>query len=382
MTTTSIEVADIVRAGVTRFAENHPLRSEQRQALQAIACCRTAAYGGHLYECDSCRHRHPAYNSCRNRHCPKCQTLAKERWLEHRQSELLPVGYFHIVFTIPDTLRPLFRGNPRVLYDLLFRAASRTILQIGLDPDRLGARLGLLAILHTWTQTLTYHPHLHCIVPGGGLSVESDAWVPCRRNYFAPVRVLGRLFRGKMLAGLKRRRDSLAFTGVCEPLASRQAFDRLLEPLYQIDWVVYCQPPFGSARRVLSYLARYTHRVAVSNERIERFQADEVTVRYRDSSRRIRRLRLSTDQFLRRFVAHVLPRGFVRIRCYGLLANRHRKDCLDQCRRALRARPSKKPKAKTWQQLYERLTGRDPLRCPRCSEGTLKPVGSLARAGP
>ena len=295
----------------------------------------------------------------------------------------MPVGYFHIVFTIPDTLRPLFRGNPRVLYDLFFRAASRTILQIGLDPDRLGARMGVLAILHTWTQTLIYHPHVHCIVPGGGLTVEGDGWLPCRRNYFAPVKVMGRIFRGKMLAGLKRNWKSMTFVGLCEPLASRTEFDRLLEPLYKTDWVVYCQPPFGSALRVLSYLARYTHRVAISNDRLERFDHDEVTIRYRDSrsNRRVRRLRLTTEEFLRRFVSHVLPRGFVRIRCYGLLANRYRKAHLERCRVALRARRSKERREKTWQELYQQLTGRDPLLCPRCSEGRLRPVGMLARAG-
>ena len=384
MAITSVEVADIVRSGLEQFEQSYPLRAEQRQALRAIVNCRTSAYGGHLYECDSCQHRHPAYNSCRNRHCPKCQTLAKERWLEHRQAELLPVGYFHIVFTIPDTLRPLFRGNPRVLYDLLFRSASRTIVQIGLDPARLGARVGVLAILHTWSQTLTYHPHVHCIVPGGGLTVEGDGWLPCRRNYFAPVKVMGQLFRGKMLSGLKRRWQSLTFGGPLRSLACRSAFERLLAPLYETDWIVYCQPPFGSARRVLSYLARYTHRVAISNDRVERFDQDQVTIRYRDSrsNRRIRRLRLTTTEFLSRFVSHVLPRGFVRIRSYGLLANRCRKVCLAQCRIALRARRPKERPETTWQQLYQQLTGRDPLQCPRCSKGTLRPMGALSRAGP
>jgi Putative transposase/Transposase zinc-binding domain len=383
---TGLEVADIVRQFGPSFlvAHGQSLRREHRRALGAIEACRTAALGGHLYRCERCDFERPVYNSCRNRHCPKCQALASARWVEARHAELLPVPYFHLVFTVPESLRPLFLRHPRTLYGLLFRTVAETLLEVAADRRHLGARIGLLALLHTWTQTLLYHPHLHVVVPGGGLTVDGARWVASRAEYFLPVRVLSRLFRGKLLAGLKRLHAAgeLACTGPLAPLAEPRCFAEYLSPLYETDWVVYAKPPFGGPEKVLAYLARYTHRIAISNHRLLRLEGEEVIFTWRDRAHgdRQRTMRLHAHEFLRRLLLHVLPDGFVRIRSYGLLANRGRHETIARCREALGAppgEPSAAPETEGWCELLARLTGTDPGRCPECRHGRLLRVAEI-----
>jgi predicted RNA-binding Zn-ribbon protein involved in translation (DUF1610 family) len=381
-------VADVVRRFGESFvaAYGESLRREHRRVLGAIETCRTAALGGHLYRCPRCEYETPIYNSCRNRHCPKCQALASERWVEARRAELLPVPYFHLVFTVPEALRPLFRRHPRRLYALLFRTVADTLLEAAADPRHLGARIGFLAVLHTWTQTLLYHPHLHIVVPGGGLTADGARWVGCRPGYFLPVRVLSRLFRGKLLAGLKElhARGELEDS---EPSGDAASFSALLAPLYESEWVVYAKPPFGGPRKVLAYLARYTHRVAISNHRLLRLEGEQVVFTWRDRAQgdRQRTMRLHAHEFLRRFLLHVLPDRFVRIRAYGLLANRDRQEKLDRCREALGAVPAQEtppaPEDVGWAELLARLTGADPTRCPECGKALLLAVGEIPATG-
>lgn len=388
---TGLEVADIVRQFGAGFlaSRGKTLCREHRRALGAIEACRTASLGGHLYRCPRCDYERPVYNSCRNRHCPKCQALASARWVQARRAELLPVPYFHLVFTVPETLRPLFLRQPRSLYALFFRAVASTLLEAAADRRHLGARVGFLAILHTWTQTLLYHPHLHVVAPGGGLSSDGNRWIGCRPGYFLPVRVLSRLFRGKLLAGLKSLHagGELPCTGALEPLADPRRFAALLAPLHESDWVVYAKPPFGGPRQVLAYLARYTHRVAISNHRLLRLEGEEVVFTWRDRAHgdRRRTMRLHAHEFLRRFLLHVLPDGFVRIRTYGLLANRDRQETLARCRETLGIAPGEaSPPAHQgagWIELLTRLTGTDPTRCPQCGSELLLDGAEIPATG-
>lgn len=304
--------------------ELHP-----RRVRGAIEACRTAALGSHLYRCPRCAYQTPIYNSCRNRHCPKCQALASARWVKARRAELLPVPYFHLVFTVPEALCPLFLHHPRRLYALLFRTVAGTLLEVAADPRHLGELIGFPALLHTWTQTLLYHPHLHVAVPGGGPTSDGVRWVGCRPEYFLPVRVLSRLFRGKLPASLQQphAQGELNGPGPMETPREPARFAELLAPLYETDWVVYAEPPFGGPQQILSYLARYTHRIAISNHRLLRLEGDYVVFTWRDRAHgdRQRIVKLHSHEFLRRFLLHVLPTGFVRVRSYGLLANRD--DC-------------------------------------------------------
>jgi Putative transposase/Transposase zinc-binding domain len=340
-----LEVADIVRAQGDRFLQNSRtwIPWAHRKVLQAIARCRTAALGGHRDQCPRCGYRAISYNSCRNRHCPKCQAAAREKWLAARQQELLPVAYFHLVFTLPHQLSPLLLQNKKLLYDLLFQAASETLLEISADPTHLGADIGFFAVLHTWGQNLLHHPHLHCVIPAGGLSPDHAHWVHPRYSFFLPVKVLSRVFRGKFVAGLKRlfHQRKLILAGSLTPWQQKTAFHSFLRTLYRHDWIVYAKPPFGGPHHVLRYLARYTHRVAISNHRLEAITQDQVTFRYRDYAHgnRKRRMTLSSHEFLRRFLLHVLPRGFVRIRFFGFLANRRRTRLLPLCQQLLRDHP-------------------------------------------
>jgi hypothetical protein len=371
----SVEVADVVRAVGAEYRSRHGVSRAQRHALWSIEHCRTSVLGGHLERCGACGWERPAYNSCRNRHCPKCQSLAKERWLEERRRELLPVGYFHLVFTLPASLRALAMWNQREVYGLLLSSAGRSILAIGRDPRFVGAKLGVLAILHTWTQRLEYHPHVHCVVPGGGLS-EGGHWISARRRYLAPIRVLSRLFRGKVVSGLRRLYESgrLELRGASASLQSRAAFDACLDGLQASNWVVYCKPPFGRPATVLGYLARYTHRVAISNERVLSFHGERVVIGYRErTSGRARRVSLSAEEFIRRLLLHVLPQGFVRVRTYGLLANRDRRATLETCRTALGERRREPLPNITTEELLARILRRDPSRYPTCG------VAALAR---
>jgi hypothetical protein len=378
-----LEVAHIFRLYGESYRQEHRLSRPQLRAMRAIEICRTAALGGHVYVCDQCGAQKISYNSCRNRHCPKCQGLEKERWLEQRCEELLPVPYFHVVFTVPEELNPLALANPRWFYSLLFDSVARTLLEIAADPKHLGAKIGVLSVLHTWSQTLQLHPHVHCIVPGGGLSPDGQRWVGSRSDFFLPVQVLRSLFRGKFLAGVKAAYQA-GDLKVLESLAEPEAFQALLDRLYAKTWVVYSKPPFGSPEQVLAYLARYTHRVAISNHRLLRLEGDRVTFSYKDYSQggRRREMTLPAEEFIRRFLLHVLPEGFVRLRYYGLLSNRRRERDLARCRELLtgasaplRAEPAVK---EGWQALLARLTGRDPTVCAVCGQGHLRWVEELA----
>jgi len=345
------EVADVIRRTGSKFLERYrpSLTWAQVKVLAAIVRCRTAALGGHRDRCLRCGYQAISYNSCRNRHCPKCQTQAREKWLHQRQQELLPVGYYHLVFSIPHTLVPLVWQNKKVLFALLFEAAASTLLGVAADPQHLGAEIGFLSILHTWGQTLQPHPHLHCVVPGGGLSPDHQRWIASPTHFFLPVKVLSRVFRGKFVAGLRRAAASgrLAFHGECLPLANPPAFAAFLRTLFREDWVVYAKPPFGGPEHVLQYLARYTHRVAISNHRILAVTDSHVTFRWKDYAHRSQQhtMTLTGEEFLRRFLQHVLPKGFPRIRYFGWLANRRRSQVLPRCRLLLAQMPPATPAA-------------------------------------
>jgi hypothetical protein len=319
------EVAEVFRRYQDDYAAIHRPSQEQRRVLRDLVACRTAALGGHLRRCDACGHEEISYNSCRNRHCPKCQAQKQAQWLEAQCANLLEVPYFHIVFTLPEDLGPLALQNKKLLYGLLFRCASEALLAIARDEKHLGARIGFTAVLHTWGQTLLHHPHLHCLVPAGGLSPDRGRWIRAREGFFLPVRVLSRLFRGKYLACLRKAYESgeLVFAGALQELAAPQAWRAFLKKLQRVEWVVYAKPPFGSPEQVLKYLARYTHRVAISNRRLLSIEGGHVAFRYKDYRRAHsdRVMRLTAVEFMRRFLLHVLPKRFVRIRHYGLLAN-------------------------------------------------------------
>jgi Putative transposase/Transposase zinc-binding domain len=344
----ALEVAEVLGEHGEAFLAKYgaTLTDTQRKALRDLAVCRTAALGGHVERCLDCGHERLAYNSCRNRHCPKCQALARARWLAREADLLLPVEYHHVVFTQPAELSDLALANPRLLYNILFQAASATVRDVAANPKRLGAQVGVLAVLHTWGQNLHHHPHLHCVCTGGGLSCNprgdleaSPHWVPCRPGFFLPVRVLSRVFRGKYLELLRTAFDQgqLIFPSRLGPLAEPHGFAEFVRPFYKKDWAVFSKAPFGGPAQVLKYLARYTHRVAISNSRLLKLEAGQVTFRFKDyaDDQRQKTMTLSGEEFLRRFVQHVLPRGFVKIRHYGLLANRQRADKLRQCRRLL-----------------------------------------------
>lgn len=339
------EVADIIRAHGKSFIEKNRswLTWLHLRVLIAIEHCRTAALGGHLDRCCQCGHEAISFNSCRSRHCPKCQTNARNHWLAERSKELLPVKYVHVVFTIPHELSWLALQNKKVVYDLLFRCSAATLLEIAADPQHLGAEIGFLSVLHTWGQNLQHHPHVHCVVPAGGLSPDHQRWVHPRYAFFLPVKVLSRVFRGKFIAGLKRafKQKKLMFPGSVKRLADKKAFDAFLRPLFRHDWVVYAKRPFGGPQHVLHYLARYTHRVAISNHRIINVADGKVTFRWKDYAHqgKQRLMTITAEEFLRRFLLHTLPRRFVRIRFCGFLANRRRGALLPLCQQLLKPDP-------------------------------------------
>jgi hypothetical protein len=340
-----LEVADVFRDGESQFLSQyeHTLSGEQWKVFRAVTRCRTAALGGHMHKCHDCGHQQIQYNSCRNRHCPKCQAMARAAWLDQRERELLPIPYFHVVFTLPHELAPLALQNKREVYDILFRAAAETLQTVAADPKHLGANVGCLMVLHTWGQNLMHHPHVHAIVTGGGLSADGSRWIssrkPGRKDFFAPVRILSRVFRGKFMAYLKQAFSAgmLAFYGDLKPLCTSVAFERHLNTAVRQDWVVYAKRPFGGPKQVLRYLARYTHRVAISNQRLITLEDGKVSFGYKDyaDEQRSKVMTLSTSEFMRRFLMHTLPSAFVRIRYYGFLANRHRNERLNLCRTLL-----------------------------------------------
>ena len=382
----AVEVADIFRAHGAAYRHAHALARPQRRAMQAIETCRTAALGGHRETCDTCGAERIAYNSCRNRHCPKCQTLAKERWLAARRAELLPINYFHVVFTLPHTLNPLAQGNPRVIYTLLFRAVAATLTTFARDPRHLGGDVGGTAILHTWGQNLSQHLHLHCVVPGGALAQDGARWIAAPPGFLFPVRALARVFRGKYLQALHRAFTAgrLRFAGALAALADPEAFATWLRDLRRHDWVVYAKRPFAGPTQLLEYLGRYTHRVAISNERLVSHTDGVVRFRWRDyaDGDRVKIMTLAAEEFIRRFLLHVVPGGFVRIRHFGFLANRTRRAKLARCR-ALLAQPAPAASAiESVPALMRRLTGIDIERCPVCQQGRLHVTEILTPTSP
>lgn len=377
-TSGGIEVADIFRQHGPAYREAHRLGRNDWRVMHAIEACRTSVLGGHKDKCDSCGYLEISYNSCRNRHCPKCQTLKKERWIEARGEDLLPIQYFHVVFTIPSELNRLVSMNRKVMYDLLFQSVSETIMKLANDPKHLGARIGAIGILHTWGQSLMDHPHIHCIVTGGGLSADGGRWVRCRKGFFIPVRVMSALFRGKFLGLLKKcfLSDDLVFPGSICHLKQPGDFEIFGKQLYQKRWVVYCKPPFDGPKGVLQYLGRYTHRIAISNNRILTNQDGNVSFLWRDyaDDNRKKTMTLKADEFIRRLLLHILPERFVRIRHFSLLANRNRKDAIAACREFLgtgQTVAKESARQETWQEQLLRICGIDVTVCPVCQKGRM-----------
>jgi hypothetical protein len=375
-----IEVADIFRQYGPDYRNAHPMPINRLRAMRSIETCRTADQGGHVDQCDHCGTKLISYNSCRNRHCPKCQFLKKEQWIEAREKDLLPIPYFHVVFTFPDLLNPLVLRNQEVLYGILFKSVSETLAQLSETRKHLGADIGFISILHTWGQNLMDHPHIHNIVTGGGLSRDGRKWKSCKNDFFLPVKVMSKLFRGKFLAYLKKLRaeNKLVYPGAVSHLAQPAAWGALISDLYKKKWVVYCKPPFDGTKGVLEYLGRYTHRIAISNHRIVKMEDDEVSFRWRDYSDNNKSKIMTVDafEFIRRFLLHVLPARFVKIRHYGLLGNRCRRKKLDRCRELLACAEHNKAeqKTETWQETLLRIAGIDVAKCPACGERTMRTI--------
>jgi hypothetical protein len=388
MTRPRLEVAEVIRSCRDAFLRRYGagLTPERRRVLDDLTACRTAALGGHVLGCPECGHQEISYNSCGNRHCPKCQATASARWLEAQAADLLQTPYFHVVFTLPGVLGPLALRNPRVVYGLLMRAAAATLLEVAADPRHLGAEVGVLAVLHTWGQNLTLHPHVHCVVTGGGLAPDGSRWVAGRDDFFLPVRVLSRVFRGKFLAGLRAafKRGRLRFPGRLTLLARPRRFDCLIAEAVRAEWVVYAKPPWGGPATVLKYLARYTHRAAISNRRLVGLANGRVTFGWKDYAHGGRRgiLTLAAVEFVRRFLMHVLPAGFVRVRHSGLLANRHRREKLARCRELLGMTTPPGADTAPTDPARSRPPGCDapvtPTRvCPRCGAGGMVVVAEF-----
>src|SRR5437879_5674739 len=378
------ELADIFRQHGPAYRQAHPLPLYQHRLMQAIETCRTAVVGGSVEWCDHCQYTHIRYRSCRNRHCPKCQGLAREKWLQQRQAELLPTEYFHVVFTLPEPIAAIAFYNKEVVYDLLFRATAETLLTIARDPRRLGVEIGFFAVLHSWGQNLHFHPHLHCVIPGGGLSADHEQWIPGRPGFLLPAKVLSGLFRRWLLEALEKAHAAgqLQFFGDLEPLRDTPAFARYLAPLKNAAWVVYAKAPFGGPQQVLQYLGRYTHRVAISNQRILALDPGQVTFQWKDyrhqHQHKSRRMTVTDDEFIRRFLIHTLPPGFQRIRHFGFLANRFRKQKLALCRQLLAAPVEELlPSAARCLLLLAALATPRSVPCPTCGLGTLLRVTIL-----
>ena len=386
----TLEVADIFRryGDVYRQQAGGSLSTAQRRVMTAIELCRTAALGGHLEQCDTCAHQRNAYNSCANRHCPKCQSLARAQWIERRTAEILPCEYFHVVFTVPDEIAAIALQNKAQVYGILFRATAETLRTIAADPQHLGAEIGFFAVLHTWGQTLMHHPHLHCVVPGGGLSPDGTRWVACRPGFFLPVRVLSRLFRRLFLQDLQAAYDAgaLHLVGSLEALQDRPTWTRALAEARHTEWVVYAKRPFAGPQQVVDYVGRYTHRVAISNHRLLDIEHDQVRFTYKDykadPAQAQKTMTLAAGEFIRRFLLHVLPTGFHRIRYYGFLGARHRRDKLARCRQFLGATgpitpPADAPPPTDYRDRTEALTGTSLRVCPVCHRGQMVVIERL-----
>ena len=383
-----LEVADVFRryGDAYRLQHGASLSSAQRRVMTAIEVCRTAALGGHLERCDCCNHERPCYDSCGDRHCPKCQSLARAEWVEKRKSEVLQTHYFHVVFTIPEQITSIAYQNKDLVYGILFRATAATLTTIAADPKHLGAEIGFFAILHSWGQNLLFHPHLHCVVPGGGISPDGARWISCRPNFFLPVKVLSQLFRRLFLQYLQESFDAgkLQFFTSLQALKNPQAFNRHLDLVRDVEWVVYAKPPFAGPQQVVDYVGRYTHRVAISNHRIVDIADGQVKFNWRDyrDNNQQKTMPLSADEFIRRFLLHVLPSRFHRSRYYGFLGNRYRKEKLESCRQLLGMTPPTESSAEPatpedYRDRYERLTGRSLRECPVCHRGCMIPIKVL-----
>jgi hypothetical protein len=379
------EVADIFRryGAAYRLQHGASLSVAQRRVMTAIEVCRTAVLGGHLEQCDRCGHERNAYNSCANRHCPKCQSLARAEWLENRRTELLNTQYFHVVFTVPEQIARIAYQNKKVVYGILFHATAETLRTIAADPKHLGAEIGFFAVLHSWGANLLHHPHLHCVVPGGGLSPDGTQWISCRPRFFLPVRVLSRLFRRLFLEYLIKAFDAgkLQFFSSLEPLRERRAFLRHLAPTRATKWVVYAKRPFAGPEQVLDYVGRYTHRVAISNNRLLDIDHGKITFRYKDYrlDGQQKTMTLDAEEFIRRFLLHVLPDGFQRIRYYGFLGNRYREEKWARCRQLLGmpACPPTSEESQDYRDRYEELTGCSLRECPVCHQGCMVTIAIL-----
>jgi hypothetical protein len=379
-----LEVADIFRQHGPAYRESHRLSRNEFRVMRAIEVCRTAVLGGHRDQCDHCGHVEISYNSCRNRHCPKCQTLRKEKWIEARSEDLLPIEYFHVVFTLPSELNPLVSMNRKLMYNLLFRSVFETLTKLANDPKHLGATVGMIGILHTWGQNLMDHPHVHCIVTGGGLSSDKTRWVSCRKGFFIPVRVMSALFRGKFLDLLKDyfKKDALVFPDRLSHLKDPGDFETFRKNLYHKKWVVYCKPPFNGPKGVLQYLGRYTHRIAISNHRLLNLHHGKVSFLWRDyaDNQRQKIMTLKANEFIRRFLLHVLPSRYVRIRHCGLLVNRKRKNTIALCRQILgdtKTETQQNTRKETWQEQLFRICGIDVTLCPVCQKGRMCRIALL-----
>ena len=383
------EVADVFRCHGADYRQKHgaSMSVAQRRVMTAIEVCRTAVLGGHLEQCDHCGHQRNAYNSCANRHCPKCQSLARAKWLEDRQSELLNTQYFHVVFTVPEEILTIAYHNKRQVYGILFRAAAETLRTIAADPKHLGAQIGFFAVLHTWGSNLLHHPHLHCVVSGGGLSADGSQWICCRNGFFLSVRVLSRLFRRLFLEQLCNAFDAgnLEFFSSLESLRNPSAFRNYLAPLREVEWVIYAKRPFAGPEQVLDYVGRYTHRVAISNNRLLDIAEGKVSFCYKDYRHEAQQktMTLQAEEFIRRFLLHVLPEGFQRIRYYGFLANRYRQQKLARCRDLLdtsQPEPAASKVNNDYRDRYEELTGSSLWQCPVCHQGRMLIIKILQRS--
>ena len=387
-----LEVADILRAHGEAYRGDHSVSARQRTVLRHLVDCRTATLGGHVDRCTNCNRIRISYNSCRDRHCPKCQSLRRAEWLEARRQHLLPIPYWHLVFTLPNALRPLALQNKRVVFDMLFDTAADTLHTLARDPEHLGAQIGFSAILHTWGQSLQFHPHLHCVVTGGGLATEDGRWIRARDGYFLPVAVLSRLFRGKFLHTLRAARRQGKLQGPAAKLQQPSAWKRLVDELYQLDWVVYAKPPFGGPDHVFRYLGRYTHQVAIVNHRLVRLENGRVTFKAKDyaDGAKHKQLTVVAGEFIRRFLLHTLPRGFVRIRHYGLLAARNVHTRLAKARELIvpesvtdcgESEPISARPTVWWQRLL-RLTGIDVMLCSYCEGRMVRLAAGLSPRSP
>jgi hypothetical protein len=385
MSRPAFELAGIFREYGASYRAEHRLPREHLRVMRAIAVCRSATLGGHVERCSQCEHTRIAYNSCRNRHCPKCQGAERQKWLESRGAELLPVEYFHVVFTIPEPLAKIALQNKRAVYGILLATAAETLQSVARDPKHLGAVIGFFGILHTWGQNLLHHPHVHMVVPGGGLAPDHERWIHARRGFFLPVKVLSRLFRRLFLEALEEafRKDQLQFFGELESLQQQEVFAESLRALRQTEWVVYTKPPFGGAQQALAYLGRYTHRVAIANERIRRVDEGEVSFQWKDyrskDRHRSRVMKLDVSEFIRRFLLHTLPAGFQRIRHFGFLSNRRRATLVPLCRRLLTEPVTQLlPEREVCRGLARALSEKPPTPCPECGKGIMIRLGFVA----